>query len=407
MSGNPIPPELRSEHLFLLVGTNPLPDWVAAKLLLSEGGQLYLVHSATTAEVAKRLWQYSRANDMRDPEYVPVASPYHPDSVSLAIGSTLERVTRGVVGLNYTGGTKVMAVHAHGILAQKFRGRAILSYLEAPRSTMHFEPVHPDYPRGWEVAVGMAVDVPLKELFELHENFSVKEPEIVVKAKSVADMLRVVHQTYRGQSTWRKECNAFLKRKDNPQRFKPLEELKAQPIPCAKAYTHIADALIPGGSSGTKTLSDVVNQPDRAIGNVQELAEWLDGKWLEHVVLDHLLTRQSDYRIHSFGRNINPFLGRIDFEIDVAAMRGYQLYALSCYTGSVKAQCKQKLFEVFTRARQLGGDEAKAALVCCFDDPRLIEEEVGEVWDVAGRVKVFGRADLNTLGDQLEKWFGQ
>ncbi len=33
-STNPIPEHLRSDHLFLLVGTNPLPNGVAAKFLL-------------------------------------------------------------------------------------------------------------------------------------------------------------------------------------------------------------------------------------------------------------------------------------------------------------------------------------------------------------------------------------
>jgi hypothetical protein len=31
---NPIPEELRSDYLFLLVGSNPLPGWVAASFLL-------------------------------------------------------------------------------------------------------------------------------------------------------------------------------------------------------------------------------------------------------------------------------------------------------------------------------------------------------------------------------------
>lgn len=413
MTNNPIPDQLRSEHLLLLVGTNPLPDWVAAKLLLRDGGQLWLVHSGTTGKVAERVARYvydeknNEENKIRRPQYIPVTNPYDSESVKTAIESALKNVRSDSIGLNYTGGTKVMAVHTHRAVTQAFPGKAILSYLEAARCMMHFEPVEPHYPRGWEILVGMAewVKLSLKELFVLHEEFRLANPENVVKAEPVAEMLLDVYQTYDGQSAWRKDCNTFLKRKDNPQKFKSATELKTQPISCARLYPHISEALIPGGSTGTKNLGAVVSQPDRSFTDVEELAEWLDGKWLEHIVLDHLKMRQADYQIHSFGRNINPFLGRIDFEIDVAAMRGYQLHAISCYTGSVKATCKQKLFEVFTRARQLGGDEARAALVCCFDDPRKIEEEAGEVWDVVGRVKVFGRADLQKLGEQLKKWF--
>ena len=45
MQNNPIPSHLQSEHLFLLIGKNPLPNWVAARLLLRDEGRLYLVHS--------------------------------------------------------------------------------------------------------------------------------------------------------------------------------------------------------------------------------------------------------------------------------------------------------------------------------------------------------------------------
>jgi hypothetical protein len=37
-----IPDSYKSDHLFLLVGTNPLPNFVAATLMLKPQGQLYL-----------------------------------------------------------------------------------------------------------------------------------------------------------------------------------------------------------------------------------------------------------------------------------------------------------------------------------------------------------------------------
>jgi len=39
----------------LLIGENPLPNYVAAKLLLNDGGTAYLEHTADTVEQAKRL----------------------------------------------------------------------------------------------------------------------------------------------------------------------------------------------------------------------------------------------------------------------------------------------------------------------------------------------------------------
>jgi hypothetical protein len=73
-----IPAELQSEHLFLLVGTNPLPDWVATRLLLREGGQLYLAHSPDTWEIAQRLGGYLTNEGYKQPEFVEVSNPTNP-----------------------------------------------------------------------------------------------------------------------------------------------------------------------------------------------------------------------------------------------------------------------------------------------------------------------------------------
>jgi len=43
------------DHLFLLIGENPLPNYVAAKTLLAEGGKPYLVFTEHTQKPAERL----------------------------------------------------------------------------------------------------------------------------------------------------------------------------------------------------------------------------------------------------------------------------------------------------------------------------------------------------------------
>lgn len=43
------------DHLFLLIGENPLPNYVAARLLLNPGGTPYLVYTTGTEKPAKRL----------------------------------------------------------------------------------------------------------------------------------------------------------------------------------------------------------------------------------------------------------------------------------------------------------------------------------------------------------------
>jgi hypothetical protein len=431
MYSNPIPDKLRSDHLFLLIGTNPLPDWVAAQLLLRKGGQLYLVHSKTTYEVARRLSAYMVRQEAylvrkeyQEPILVRVESAHKGSAVVRAIEEKLKLIRSGTVGLNYTGGTKVMSVHSYRAFEKNLPPglpAPVFSYLQAPKNIMRFDASH-DYPNEREDKVGLVenVAIPLEELFRLHEEFSLSGPERQVKARSIFEMLVDIHASWQGQRAWRTKCDRFLRYERNrptgvpkksPGDIKTDQELRPLKLSAfSPDFTSVMDALAKGDSSSGITLGEVVDRQYWEFMTAEEVAKWLDGEWLEHYVLQQIIDRNYEYRISDYGRDIRTRLSGMPldeeyFQADVATMRFYQLHLLSCYTGSEKNRCKQKLFEAFTRVRQMGGDETRAALVCCSDDPRKVEMDIGQVWDIKDRVKVFGRSDLRDLGDKLRKWF--
>jgi len=98
---------------------------------------------------------------------------------------------------------------------------------------------------------------------------------------------------------------------------------------------------------------------------------------------------------------------RPDFELDVAATVGYQLFAISCRATEYKGLAKEHLLEVFTRAGQLGGDEARFAAITLCDDGKVkeLENEVSEKWDAQGKIRVLGRSHISDLSAHLLKWF--
>lgn len=68
--------------------------------------------------------------------------------------------------------------------------------------------------------------------------------------------------------------------------------------------------------------------------------------------------------------------------------------------------------EAKTRAQQLGGTEARIALVCCSDYPDRLRDEL----DIASskihqrkdpKIKVFGRKDLHQLGNRMTQWLNE
>ena len=91
------------------------------------------------------------------------------------------------------------------------------------------------------------------------------------------------------------------------------------------------------------------------------------------------------------------------FEFDVAFMQGYHLFALSCTTGTTRKGCKQKLLEASIRSRQLGGSEARGALVCGYHRANDLRAEL-EVMGRDNKIAVFGRQDWPQLGQKIAEW---
>jgi hypothetical protein len=130
-----IPDKYKVDHLFLLIGENPLPNYVAAKTLLKEGGTVYLVHSTDTATNADCL------NRMLKPVKVQLVSLGRNEANSAYIQDKIKTRVKKIIdeehpepsfGLNYTGGTKAMAVHSYrSILEASGVHNPIFSYLDA------------------------------------------------------------------------------------------------------------------------------------------------------------------------------------------------------------------------------------------------------------------------------------
>lgn len=425
MDDNPIPLELRSKHLFLLIGTNPLPDWVAAKLLLREHGQLYLVHSKATSRIADLIAKFAFdkkfPEPIQEPIFVSVRDEHDAVAVSQAIGKHLDSIKCDSVGLNYTGGTKVMAVHSYNELKRRCGGKAVFSYLEAADFMMHVEPCE-GFPLGYRKNVGRAVPLKLEELFTLHENYNLKEViSRDVRGAKISPLLVELHRSDEGRRCWRTYCDGRLKYgKITPPRGSRLGELRTESDlvgevlklssddrAVAKQLEDVAETLIPGGAKGDKTLGDIVSHHSRDFALATSLAQWLDGMWLEHYTLQQLRELKegdANSSLYDDGRNVRvnrPW----NFEVDVAAMCGYQLHLFSCYSGSDDPRARQKLFEVFTHSRQLGGEAARAALVCFVKSPDYIEKQIGDLFGITEQIKVFGRDHLKDLKGHLQAWF--
>jgi hypothetical protein len=380
----------KTNNLFLLMGTNPLPNYVAAKLLLAPEGCIYFVHTSETNKITDKLIEILKLKRGQTCEKIPIE-----DADSSNVFSQISHYSEGKkdIGLNYTGGTKIMSVHAYRAI-EKNCPNAVFSYLDARELSMRISKLNEPLP--YPYPVNLLVTLSFSNLLSMHGYTLKKEPKKdPIQPEVAADLAGVPIDNLRCWCNYNLRSGPGTPIKKKKSQRKELLEAKLPNDPCLSGIRLRCNTL---GELSEKWKMDIV-----------ELAEWLDGKWLEHYTLWAINEIASTCDINDVGLGIEPKEKK--FEFDVAAMRGYQLFAISCSTESKKGMLKQKLFEAYIRARQMGGEEARVGLVCCASpdnpesNPDKIEQELQVEWEAKDKIRVFGADSLPILKEKLADWF--
>ena len=415
-----IPEKYKVDHLFLLIGENPLPNYVAARTLLQDGGQVYLVFTNQTKFQKNCLLGVDGLKSFGIKSIEIDLAYYESNAYYIRdiIQKKVQYLTNGKIGLNYTGGTKAMAVHAYQAIYE-LRSDTIFSYLDPRKLKMCIEQA-----RNQPIFFDLRLNLCLKEIFRLHnKNYWLDKkpprstPFFPDAAVDFADFHHSVDKNNKDKTPlqqWRTWCNEELypkTKKENSGRWKNEDELNSQApiiISLARLDQHIINILQQHFNAFDKELCldlDLVQK--KGFESLTHVCEWLDGTWLENYVLHQIKEIQAEFAIKesmmSFHIRDSTATYRERFEFDVAFVKGYQLFAISCTTSSSKERCKEKLFEAHLRARQLGGDEARVALVCCYDKPDWIKDDMRFAIDDR-KIEVFGRQDLVNLAEGIAEW---
>lgn len=417
----------RAEVLFLLVGGNPLPNYVSAQLMAKEHGAIYLLATPGTEEVAKRL-KCKLKQAMREAQ-IEIASPLMPEVGGFEIEQALTDILRQVkignrrVGLNYTGGTKDMAVHVYDRLQDEFgKHDAVFSYLDAHTLEMG---IYVEGQRTQWPSAKLVLTPSLEDLWQLHG--LMRDPEHAPPVqrpsenrKDLVASIAEIHSTPAGFRQWR-QWLAVLKNAQPGAETLPTQAEFAALAPFVEQLARACNTPQPAPTEVAAFLGKEV---------LRKCDDFLRGKWLEEWALWALLPLLEQNNLHDHAMNL--FLrqppdptGRKPqppaFELDVAAIKGYQLHLFSCIAtegmdnmsvndkdepkAGDRGEAKRHLFEAYMRARQVGGDEARVALVSCVINPEKLEAEVTRDWDAEGKIKVFGRPQLLSLSDAFADWF--
>lgn len=383
----------QSDHLFLLVGTNPLPNYIAGKLLAKSSTHFYFVHTIETNEIVERL---IKVLNLTDEKWSKILVD---QANTRDIYSKIYEEAKGKknVGLHYTSGTKSMSVHAYIAIYDSDTDSLydrIFSYLDARTLELLIDRNQCDPVK---LPAGLSVRPTIEELMALH-GYTPSIRKRYVKTPFHPEIGK--HLLKVPVDELRRWCNENLHR-EYGNKLLSNSKLSAVLLPSTGSFKNMTTCW-----EGFKTLGELAGHWGRDPGF---MGEWLDGKWLEHYTLHALQEIAKVNDIHTSVLSLKP--NEKDFELDVVALKGYQLIVLSCTTSFRKDSLKEKLFEAFVRGKQLGGDEAKIGLICFANDsnpvssPRKIQEEIEEDWDAKGKFCVLGLNDLENLSSSLQEWF--
>ncbi|MBI1296916.1 hypothetical protein GC175_18345 [bacterium] len=395
-----VPDSWKTDHLIVLVGGNPIPNYVVSLLLLNEEGTLHLIHSPETEEIAKGL-----ARKFPKAQFHEVPDPANRTHIRAAISAALDKANASV-GLNYTGGTKAMAVHAYQMVCESKR-KVVLTYLDSRSLELRQDE------QALGISVKFAVKPGIQDILDI-QNISplrpVTEASVQPILRSLNQALAQAHTSDGGIGEYSNWCCKYL-RDDRGKLVEKTKDLKTNPIPFpdTPGLQAVAAAMREAFAIDAVDFDPqvVVNQlnPNPYIRKIGHLIKYLDGGWPEQLAMAAFFDNKITCDIHDLACSVET-TERYNFEFDVAALQGYQLYAVSCTRSNDTALCKSKLFEAAIRAGQLGGDEAKVGLVCSHNDPEKLRRQVIELWRSANsaHIRVFGRDDLLRLAERFNGW---
>jgi hypothetical protein len=406
------------DHLFLLMGGNALPNYVAARTLLKPRGKAYLIHTGFSELQTKRIAELlTDQSDLQPAQLIDLKLGQAEASVIRQAIQAIAQNLEGRVGLNYTGGTKAMSVYAHRTLSELYP-EAVFSYLDSNTLEMMIDD---------EAMASHRLKIRLKlsfeQLFRLHglewrsDRPPLHQPIHPVAASELVKLF--AKESLR--KNWRKWCRDELWQNCKNAYDSWLEEQQLAQLPALSLQGLHPDfqKLLEqnfGAMQQHLSLQATKNYGfhQQKFQSMTQVCEWLSGIWLEHYVLQQVQHIATKCQIHESRMSFrmqdpteqNRRWNKFEFESDVAFMRHYQLFMLSCTSTERRSLCKQKLIEANTRAQQLGGIEARVALVCARTDTDSLRKEL-EVATRNRKIAVFGRQDWTNLGTKIMEWVKQ
>lgn len=395
------------DHLALLIGTNPLPNFVVADYFLKKNPDLQNLHliyseekqrqkgTLRYAENLHRLIQKRHEGRKLRIELVPLSDISRASEISRDIRSQLlsKLPQDAKIHLNYTGGTKAMSIHVYLEMRSFFKDSISFSYLDARTFRII------DDARGViSNDLRDCIKINIAEITDLHGFERINEPSpnfeeavnVFKKLINSGNLDNYFNEYNRRLFTQKNNKGKLIEKKNQIK-----DELKNHQI--SGAILSVVRAMPEEyrffDNCGT------FKEPSRN-KQVEKAVRFLDGEWLEQytftVLRDNFtadnISVDRDWQI----KDPEWRSPTQRFQLDVILIKGYQLIGISCTTSGKRHVCKSKGFEINHRTWQIGGEEARSVLITRLEkqNKNELEEELSINTGGEKNIFILGKDDL-------------
>ena len=307
------------------------------------------------------------------------------------------------IHLNYTGGTKPMAVYAYnGVIdfCKKNRienNKIIFSYLDPKKFKLVLDESETGYPAEPDSDLRYKLTLDIQDLFDIHLMRYDKKGELATFDNEDLDIKKISKEISdsfdKGKPVWPEKFFDLNKKKLNINGITKLNEENFfrginKDIPSLKNFF-----------KEDKFDLEKENPKER----FTKLIKFMSGIWLEDFVVDIIkgLNEEKKIAYDEIHKSVHATYKTRELEVDIIVMKGYQMFLFSCTADDNIENVKSKAFEAVFRAEQLGGDHATAVTVSCIKDITAVDNALRS-FEAKQQYKLIGITDLINISE-LEK----
>jgi len=464
--------------LVLMVGTNPLPNYVVGSYLKKKNYDKFVliyseknenINQSSTADYADKLKEHLNLDNSNCDTYCDtfsLSNVSNPSDIRDDLGIILEKFPKdniNEVHLNYTGGTKTMAVHVYNFLKESFAKKFNASYLDARSHKLIYDNGEKESVKlkdkiKIDIDTLLSIHLYKKNKLETNDTYTYKQ-KFGANFDSISEKIKNAIKGGKGKDfvKWLKDPFRKIFKGDEdllkkPDKFKKhIQELNSNNSSLIDEFNKLLEQTkkfeehiqklngsnqspIDRFNESPQFIWDILNAfpedkrindeknlwiPDDNISNkafserIKDTVEFLDGKWLEWYVYNEIISKLQEKGLQEgkhFGISLEAKKENSsrspNFELDIFIINGYQLVGISITTSDKQGDCKLKGFEVIHRVRQIGGDESKAILITGMEPSKkdALQEDLSFMTGTANdKIVVFGIDDWADIGDKIYK----